>query len=239
VASGIHAVDEYGALVAARKACRICVERSPGRIRSCGEFDFDPDVVSHWEQWLGHRNPKLLVVGQDFGNVGYFERHRGRDEPGNKTNDNLQRLLAAAGVATANPPDPDREAPVFMTNSILCVKEGKMAAPILSSWVRSCTETHLLPLLRYLRPPLVVGMGNRGWQAVRQAFALREAPRRISDAVGGSWIAADRTRVFAVVHCGPLGLTNRPWPQQLADWRRIGAAAASAANTRKPRKRCS
>ena len=94
-------MPEFEALIAARKNCRICVERSPGKIRSCAEFDFDPDVVSHWEQWLGHRRPKLLVVGQDFGNVGYFVRCRGRDEPNNKTNENLYRLLTAAGIAVA------------------------------------------------------------------------------------------------------------------------------------------
>ncbi len=108
---------EWNALVAARKACRICVERSPGRIRSCGEFDFDPDVVSHWEQWLGHKSPKLLVVGQDFGNLDYFLRHRGHDEPHNQTNDNLRRLLAEAGIHTTDPPECDAEAPVFATNA--------------------------------------------------------------------------------------------------------------------------
>ncbi len=203
--------DDYNALVAARKSCRICVERSPGRIRSCAEFEFDPEVVSHWEQWLGHRNPKLLVIGQDFGNVGYFVRHRGRDDPHNKTNGNLRKLLAEAG---------------FMTNSILCLKEGKMSTPIRSSWVAACTERHLQPLLRLLRPPVVVGMGGCGWQAVRQAFALDNAPRLVSQALGSEWLAADRTRVFAAVHCGPLGLTNRGWLQQIADWQRIGEAVA-------------
>jgi uracil-DNA glycosylase len=197
-------------LIAARKACRVCVERSGGRLRSCGEFDFDPEVVSHWEQWLGHKNPKLLVVGQDFGNVGYFVRNRGHDEPDNKTNDNLRRLLAAAGIRTTKPPERDIAAPVFMTNSILCVKEGAMSGAIRASWVSACTERHLIPLLRHLQPPVVVGMGGCGWRAVRQAFALRQAPRRISEAAGGIWTAADRTRLFAVGHCSPLGIINRP-----------------------------
>jgi hypothetical protein len=35
---------------------------------------------------------------------------------------------------------------------------------------------------------------------------------------------ANETRVFAVGHPGPLGLTNRPWATQLADWQRIGEA---------------
>jgi hypothetical protein len=221
--------SHYARLVAARRACRICVERSPGRIRSCAEFACDPPVVSLWEQWLGHRRPLLLVVGQDFGNVDYFVRNGGRDEPGNKTNDNLKRLLVEAGFAVADPPQLDPSTPVFLTNSILCLKEGAMNAPIRQSWVRNCTETHLLPLLRWLQPPVVVGMGGCGWRAARQAFALHQAPRAILRAAGGVWTTADATRVFAVGHCGPLGLINRPWPQQLADWRRIGAAALAAA----------
>ena len=32
--------------------------------------------------------------------------------------------------------------------------------------------------------------------------------------------------VFAVRHPGPLGIINRPWPQQIADWRRIGEAVS-------------
>ena len=226
--AAIERDTHYAALVSARKACRVCVERSPGRIRSCAEFDYDPEVVSLWEQWLGHRRPLLFVVGQDFGNVEYFVRNRGRDAPGNKTNDNLQRLLIEAGFAVGEPPHLDPSTPVFLTNSILCLKEGAMNAPIRQSWVKACTENHLSPLLGWLRPPVVVGMGGCGWGAVRQAFALRDAPRPILQAASRDW-TVDRTRVFAVGHCGPLGLINRPWPEQLADWRRIGAAVREVA----------
>jgi hypothetical protein len=221
--------DEYGALVAARKACRVCVERSPGKIRSCGEFDFDPDVVSHWEAWLGHKRPKLLAVGQDFGNINYFVRNRGRDDPTNQTNANLHRLLVEAGFSVTRPAQRDANAPVFLTNSILCLKEGTMNGAVRSSWVNACADEHLRPLVRYLRPPVVVGMGSCGWQAVRRVFSLAEASKRISHAAGSSWIAADQTRVFAVGHPGPLGIINRPWPQQIADWRRIGEAVSAVA----------
>ena len=232
-------MTQFEKLIAARKNCRICVERSPGKIRSCAEFDFDPDVVSHWEQWLGHRSPKLLMVGQDFGNVDYFVRCRGRDEPNNKTNENLYRLLTAAGIAIEHPSQRDRVAPVFLTNSILCIKEGAISAPIKSRWVDACSERHLLPLIAFLKPPVVVGMGGAGWRAVRRVFRLDAAPRLISHAAGACWVAGD-TRVFAVGHCGPLGIINRPWPQQLADWQRIGAAVSSvdeAATGRRRRSR--
>ena len=84
------------------------------------------------------------------------------------------------------------------------------------------------PAGRFLRPPIVVGMGSCGWRAVRRVFALDHAPERISQAAGSCWTSADGTRVFAVGHPGPQGLTNRPWPQQLADWRRIGEAVSAA-----------
>jgi uracil-DNA glycosylase len=220
-------MERYRTLVAARKACRICVERSPGKIRSCAEFDYDPDVVSHWELWLGHQTPILLLVGQDFGNVAYFVRHGGRDDPANKTNENLWRLLAEAGISARHPRELDAEAPVFLTNSVLCLKEGPMNAPVRASWVSACTRQHLLPLLDLLDPPVVVGMGRWGWQAVRQALALAEAPPAIGAAAGACWTVPGR-RVFAVGHCSPLGLINRPWLQQIADWRRIGEAVATA-----------
>jgi hypothetical protein len=216
----------FETLIAARKACRICLERSPGKLRSGAEFTFDPAVVSHWEQWLGHRNPILLAVGQDFGNVAYFVRHRGRDDPRNPTNRNLHKLLTAAGIAVSDPGERDPEARVFLTNAILCLKQGKMSGAIRTSWIDSCTDNHLLPLTRLLKPPVIVGMGRAGWRAVRRAFALEAAPQRIAQAAGCCWSTAERTRIFAVGHPGPLGLINRPWPQQLADWRRIGAAVA-------------
>src|ERR1700738_2709052 len=225
------AMAEYSGLVAARKSCRICVERSPGKIRSFGDFDFDPDVVSHWELCLGHKRPKLLAVGQDFGNIDYFVRNRGRDQCNNKTNDNLRKLLREAGFIVTDPPTCDQVAPVFLTNSILCIKEGMMNGAVRSSWVNACTDKHLRPLVRYLKPPVVVGMGNCGWQAVRRVFALADAPDRISHAAGFFWTAAGRTRVFAVGHPGPLGIINRPWPKQIADWRRIGAAVWTTASS--------
>jgi hypothetical protein len=72
---------EYDDLVTARKRCRLCIDRDPDMLRNGGEYAFDPRVVSHWSQWLGDEKPELLVIGQDFANVEYFESHSGRDDP--------------------------------------------------------------------------------------------------------------------------------------------------------------
>src|ERR1035437_6692044 len=91
-------VDPFRALIDARKSCRRCVQRHPGRIHAGALCDFDPDVVSYWSQWLGHPKPHLLIVGQDFGDVNYFRINKGHDEEGNETNINLLRLLRHIGL---------------------------------------------------------------------------------------------------------------------------------------------
>lgn len=218
-------------LVAARRACRICMTRDPDRIVAGAAFDFDPPVVSYWSQWLGHPRPRLLIVGQDFGDVGYFERHRGADDPRSQTNANLHRLLTIAGFTPGLPPAPDSDTPVYLTNAILCLKRGAMNAPVPARWVRACAVNHLHPLIDALRPAAVVGMGSHGWAAVRLALDLADAPRAIGVAAGGFW-QAGALQAFAVGHCGGLGLVSRPWAAQVEDWERIGSAVSRMSSER-------
>ena len=97
-----------------------------GQYPQSAEFEYDPDVISHWELWLGHKAPKSLVIGQDFGNVDYFVRNRGRDEPDNKTNENLWKLLTEAGIRAKHPRELEITRPkVFLTNSVLCLETGE------------------------------------------------------------------------------------------------------------------
>jgi hypothetical protein len=200
------------------------MQADPGEIHNGDEFDFDPYVVSYWSQWLGHPTPLLLIVGQDFGTVEYFRCHQGRDEPRNETNENLWKLLTEAGVKIEKAPHRDHTARVFLTNSILCLKAGKMSDAIRPRWVDACAQNHLLPLANYLKAPIVIGMGAKGWRAVRKVLQLPHTPPQILRAAGGLWNTPAGTRVFAVVHCSNLGIRNRSWLQQVADWRRIGDA---------------
>ena len=207
-----------------RRSCRICIDRDPGQIQNGSEFDFDPPILSYWSQWLGHNAPKILVVGQDFGDVGYFNRFRGQDERDNTTNNNLRKLLEQAGLKAGAPPDPDHATPVFLTNSILCLKTGPMSASVKEPWVRACSREHLSPLISHLKPSIIIGMGSSGWLAVRTALQLKETPVKIGIAAGLNWTLKSGVQVFPVGHCSGLGIRNRPWAQQVADWRAIGLA---------------
>ena len=99
-------------------------------LRNGSSFDFDPEAVSHWSQWLGHQRPRLLVVGWDFSGADYFVRNRGMDDPSSPTNLGLRDLLAEAGP----PPAKNPAAAVYLTNSVLCPKLRGMSGLIRTGW---------------------------------------------------------------------------------------------------------
>ncbi len=210
-------------LVQARKSCQVCVNLSPGRIHSGSFFDFDPDVISYWSQWLGHPRPELLIVGQDFGDTKYFSDFSGFDDPNSETNANLYELLRHIGYTPTRPPIPDPNTPVFLTNSVLCLKEPPMNSKLRDSWIKACASRHLLPLIKRLDPAIVIAMGKPAWLAARICFGILDGPEKISSAAGRVWRLQSGTYVYPVGHCGGLGIRNRPWRQQLNDWSRIAA----------------
>ena len=214
--------NQFPDLVAARKSCRLCIDRNPDRIIAGADFDFDPDVVSYWSQWLGHPNPHILIVGQDFADVEYFKRYRGFDEPDNSTNNKLYELLSHAGlVGLGYPPHADTNTRVFLTNSILCLKRPPMNAPILSSWVRACATNHLRPLVERLKPPIVVAMGGHAWLATCVALEIVGVPTKNQGRgrrrMGRSWHKSLCCRALRPFRAGKSCLEK-----QLDDWARIG-----------------
>jgi uracil-DNA glycosylase len=194
----------------------------PGDIRNGAEYAFDPPVVSHWSQWLGDTSPRLLIVGQDFGDISYFEQFRGLDDPESRTNENLFDFLVEAGFKPKPPPMEDTASGVFLTNSILCFKtKDGMSGLVRPEWSRMCTRTHLEPLINLLKPRAIVAMGGLSWSALRSLFQLRSSPPKIMKAAGKHWTTTS-AELFAVGHCGGLGLRNRRKEIQMEDWRRIG-----------------
>jgi uracil-DNA glycosylase len=217
-------------LVDMRKKCRLCMECDSAALVNGAEFAFDPNVVSYWSQWLGHPQPRLLLVAQDFSDVDYFQRYQGASNRDSATNQKLSHLLSVAGLAPKPGPEPDNETRVFLTNSILCLKQPPMNRAISAKWVRNCATKQLRPLIEQLQPTIVVGMGSHGWRAVRSAFDLKDAPKKLSEVAGQSWKLGE-SFVFAVGHCAPQGLANRPITVQEEDWRRIGLVLGNALAT--------
>lgn len=115
-------VAAYRALVKARKECGACSPdlKNPAEIEAGA---FDSDHIGPWSRWQGNLNATLLVIGQDWADKEAFLGCKGLDDARNPTNKVLIRLLASVGIKI----DPDNDGgrgSVFLTNAILCLKEG-------------------------------------------------------------------------------------------------------------------
>jgi len=86
---------QYRALVQKRKQCRLC-----DGVINCSRFPQDSDEIGPWSLWHSDLNAEIMVVGQDWGTVLYFEKWDGRDEPINETNAELILGMNLARIAS-------------------------------------------------------------------------------------------------------------------------------------------
>jgi DNA polymerase len=214
----------YSALVAKRKNCQLCEGLcNPSRVDG---GVYDSDEIGPWSRWEGNLDASVVVVGQDWGDVGYFRTHQGLEGPKNPTNTNLVKLLREIGLKIAEPPGEATDDPLFLTNAILCLKtEGGLQGQVQRKWFENCGENFLRPLLEIISPKVVVALGERAFTAVINTFRpIFKMPSRFRDAVdgigraGGLQITTD-TRLFPVYHCGARIMnTHRRLGEQKADW---------------------
>ena len=218
---------DYRELVSRRRACTACVGLgNPSRVAR-GEFDYGE--IGPWTGWQGRLDAEIVVVGQDFSDRQYFEKWRGQDQPGNPTNLNLIKLLASIGVSIAPSTESSDRGAIYATNAILCLKEGGMQAKVRTEWFANCGSRFLRPQIELVQPRVVVGLGSQAHNAVLSAFGL--PPQRLRDAVRspGTPLLCGALAI-AVYHCGARVINiSRSFDQQLADWRRVGAALGAKA----------
>ena len=213
---------EYQTLVQLRKQCRDC----PGLVNP-SRYDYDSAQIGPWSRWQGNLDAELMVVGQDWGTTKFFVKWEGNDPPaGNPTNDNLRRLLNSIGI-DIGPPGVDQEGQIFLTNVILCLKEGTLQAPVDEQWAPRCGEKFLRPLIEIVEPKVVVALGQQSYKAILGAYAMDYGrPKTYRMVVeSGYRTLPDGVLLFPVYHCGAFGVNiNREMSEQLEDWARVRAA---------------
>jgi DNA polymerase len=186
---------------------------------------YDSEEIGPWTRWQGNLDAELVVVGQDWGDVAYFESHQGLDEAKNPTNRRLRELLAQAGFYVAEVGTGAGRGTVFLTNAILCLKSGGLSGPVKSAWFAECGRRFLRPQIELVRPRGVVTLGERAYRAVCHSFGMQPGPFRAAVESGGDVEVLSGVRLFPVYHCSPRVLAaTRTWDKQQEDWRRIGAA---------------
>jgi DNA polymerase len=165
-----------------------------------------------------------MVIGQDWGDLRCFTTQQGMEDSHNPTNAMLIDLLKSIGHDIRKPEDEEGHAgTLFFTNAVLCLKQvGGLQGPVQQDWFDTCARWFLRPLIELINPRSVICLGERAYRALEKEYHLPR--RRFRDVVTNldGFPLTERTRGYAVYHCGKRILnTHRKIDEQRGDWRRL------------------
>jgi DNA polymerase len=220
---------DYGDLVAARKMCCACTELKLTNASDPKLKVYDTHGhIGPWTGWYGDMNAELMVIGQDWGGVKYYLKHKGREEDSNPTNINLRILLMSIGIRVNLPNQPPASAKLFLTNAVLCHKPGGLTGHVAARSFGECAKRFLQAQVKLVCPKVVVPLGYQAYRALCFAYGLWPE-ETITEAVESpsQEILPTGSVVVPVFHCGFLALKHRPLEQQKLDWQRVKTALDS------------
>ena len=178
-----------------------------------------PDHLNPWAHWQGKLDAKILLIGQDWGDVNFYHTNGGKDpDDGNLTNEALNKLFSSNGYETGTPRNPGKTSPVYFTNAVIELKTGGKAAPIKTKWYTSTINEFLKPLIEdVIQPEIIIAMGSKAFDAAFRMYNLSKMPFKAATEKGGFDLPNGR-KLYIVAHCSRLGQANRNFELQLKDW---------------------
>lgn len=206
-----------------RKRCILCAELS------MTNQSFDPandsNSIGKWSDWQGNLNARIMLIGQDWGTVEYWHKNKGRDSETNPSNITLKRLFSELDFNLGSIANPSHKEPLFFTNSVLCLKQGRMSDSISSRCYQNCGTKFLKPLIDLVNPEIIIALGRAPFASVMNLYKPEGFPKvpRQKDIVRAEpiLIGEHNIKLFPVYHCGPLGRANRKFNEQVLDWMNI------------------
>jgi len=177
--------------------------------------------IGPWCRWQGNLNADIMLIGQDWGTVKYYRETKGAHKDNTPTNTSLRILFNEIGIDIGTPSKPNHEAPCFFTNVILGLKEGEeMAGKIKAQWIKENAIEFLKPNIDIIKPKIIITLGKKAYDAMAHIYGLRNDPMK--KLVTQNPIKLyDGILLFAMYHCGGLGMVNRKLLLQIEDWKKI------------------
>lgn len=226
--NGENKQARYAELVQKRKNCRLC---HPDLLNPNICLDGAYDAWNHigpWAQWQGNLDAELMVVGQDWGGVDYYVKHRGLEEDDNRANTNIRRLLAFINIEIELPPNPMPPGKVFFTNAVLCLKPGQLGGAVPPVCFRNCAG-FLREQIELINPKVVVTLGLPAYQSVAAEFGQHPLTAMNAALQIESIQITKCTSLVPVMHPGYFGFLKRTLEQHQTDWRRVRLALDKSA----------
>jgi len=164
-----------------------------------------------------------MVIGQDWGDVGWFQHSSGQDVDNSDTDKTLINFLASIGYSIDLPSKSQGRGLLFFTNAILCLKKGGAAAAVRTQWFLNCGTQFLKQQIEIVQPKSVVCMGQWAYETVLRAYGLQPLTLRQAVDSHQPTILPNGSAVFAVYHCTRrIRYSYRTQAEQRRDWQIIG-----------------
>lgn len=230
--------EEYANLVASRRTCEQCLKipifdktGEPKYYRNQKSFDpaiKDEDHIGNFSTWAHDLNARIVIVGQDYADIGTYERDKGRvqtesikdqhnrKEYSTETNLRLWQLVQLLGIDIGSPYEQRNDSGVFLTNAVLCLKPGTMSSPNPEQVYHNCSVALLGPLIKQIEPKAVIALGKHATRSV--LFAYSEKDSTLGQKVEEPFRDLFKTReiplsrdtfLYPVYHPGSFGRMNR------------------------------
>lgn len=177
--------------------------------------------LNAWAYWCGNLDADTILIGQDFGDAAYYINNKGKDEPGNPTNLNLQILFKQTGIELNDIDEDNSHLKLYFTNAVLGAKTtGGMAGQIKKEWYKDTARRFTKELIEIINPKSIIAMGSTALDALAIIYnlqfknmkeAVQQNPHKLPD---------NRT-LYVVYHCSKLGQVNRKFEEQKEDWRKM------------------
>jgi uracil-DNA glycosylase family 4 len=165
-----------------------------------------------------------MVIGQDWGDIQFFQDNKGYSKDNNPSNNMIRSLLASIDIEIPQPSKSNEtKNPIFLTNAILCLK-NKEKDPIKKRWFDNCGKNFLQPLIEIIHPKAVVTIGRPAYEAISKVYSLPKIT--FKDAVilhKDGFILTNGVRFLPMYHCSPLVINTktRCLEEQKADWQKV------------------
>jgi DNA polymerase len=209
----------YKQLVYTRKECKVCQEFG---LTNQSLTSYDTNSIGKWSDWQGNLDAKIVVIGQDWGSLKYWNDNHGTDSETNPTNLNLIKLFEVLGYQIGTIFNPNPNQPLFFSNAVLCLKSGTMSSNISKRCFRNCGSRFLKPLIDIINPEILITLGTAPFASILELYRpegwnkippLRDVVRK-----NPIILNSEGLKLFPMYHCGGLGLANRNLTEQKKDW---------------------
>jgi hypothetical protein len=223
---------KYRQLVAERKKCSDC--KKQGMVNP-SKLPYDCYEINAWSQWQNSLSAKIMLVGQDWGDIEYFKDSKGLDAGRRKnlegqgpTNKNLVRLFKEALDYQLDVPQKaygrhDRD--LFFTNVVLCLKPREKGRGMSSSLPKGCAlhcaKKFFGRLVGIIQPQTVIALGQESFESIARSYELNLEDYSMKNNVAHHFVLDKNVTLFPVYHCSPEGRLSRSLAEQLTDWKRI------------------